>query len=75
MKHTHLMLARPFFHAASLFHQLRNPIEKVHEKYYTKNISPEPLVTQESGSAEVDVSHVTVAKDSSLWSHLQKSLL
>lgn len=56
--------------AASLFHQLRNQIEKLHEKYYTKNIAPEPLVTQESGPAEVDVSHVTVAKDSILWSHL-----
>lgn len=32
--------------AASLFHQMRNQIEKLHEEYYAKNIAPEPLVMQ-----------------------------
>ena len=32
--------------AASLFHQMGNWVEKLHEEYYTKNIAPEPLVTQ-----------------------------
>ena len=62
--------------AASLFHQMRNQVEKLHEEYYTKNIAPERLVdATESGPVETDVSHVAVGKDSSLWSHLQDSLL